>query len=130
MWKYWGRMKGGTPSCIIVTIPQAHLHLALYVRLEERDDIKTPALRAGIKNHTHKNIFTAFLHASKIKFTAKKHCSPFSSDSYTGRIALPLSTSFLQSRFIFKSITLRVSSARSRSKFKQLYKRARASFHT
>ena len=67
-----------TPSCIIVTIPQAHLHLALYVRLEERDDIKTPALRAGIKNHTHKNIFTAFLHASKIKFTAKKHCSPLS----------------------------------------------------
>ena len=38
-------MKGGTPSCIIVTIPQANLHLALYVRLEERDDIKTPAQR-------------------------------------------------------------------------------------
>ena len=43
MWKYWERMKGGTPSCIIVTIPQAHLHLALYVRLKERDDTKTPA---------------------------------------------------------------------------------------
>ena len=45
MWKYWVRMKGGTPSCIIVTIPKAHLILALYVRLEERDDINTPALR-------------------------------------------------------------------------------------
>ena len=121
---------GGTSSCIIATIPQAHLHLALYVRLEERDDIKTPALHAGIKNHTHKNIFSAFLHASKIKFTAKKHCSPLSSDSYTGRVALPLSTSFFQSRFIFKSITLRVSSVRSRSKCKQLYKRVRANLHT
>ena len=36
-------MKGGTPSCVSVTIPQAHLHLALMY--EERDDIKTPALR-------------------------------------------------------------------------------------
>ena len=32
-------MKGGTPSCVSVTIPQAHLHLALMY--EERDDIKT-----------------------------------------------------------------------------------------
>ena len=65
MWKYWGRTKGGTPSCIIVTISQAHLHLALYVRLEERDDIKTPALR--VLKQAYEEISDHLLHFSPIK---------------------------------------------------------------
>ena len=44
-------MKGGTPSCVSVTIPQAHLRLALMY--EERDDIKTPALRVLKQNQKH-----------------------------------------------------------------------------
>ena len=74
MWKYWGRMKGGTTSCIIATISQAHLHLALYVWLEERDDIKTPALRAGIKNHTHKNIFVPYRHPTNATMYRENFC--------------------------------------------------------
>ena len=68
MWKYWRRMKGGTPSCVSVTIPQAHLHLALTY---ERDDIKTPALRVLKQSKTtpvKTYIFTTFLRASKREF--------------------------------------------------------------
>ena len=49
-------MKGGTPSCVSVTIPQAHLHLALMY--EERDDIKTPALRVLKQNQKPHSVRT------------------------------------------------------------------------
>ena len=118
MWKYWRRMKGGTPSCVSVTIPQAHLHLALMH--EERDDIKTPALHVLKQSKT-----TPVRTYSPPSYVLAREnlwqtlLTVVLTDSYTGRAAVPLFTSSLRLRFVFKSITLRISSARTRSKFNQ-----------
>ena len=65
-------MKGGTPSCVSVTIPQAHLHLALMY--EERDDSKTPALRVLKQNK--KPGYSLFAYSHFAYFGPKSGVSP------------------------------------------------------
>ena len=109
-------------------MPQAHLHLALYVRGRWSSTTYT---KTEMKSHSSdfksfiystsenvtglqvtvyfSDVFTAFLRTSK----RKKHCSPL---SYTDGV--PWHISFLHSRFIFKSITLRTRTRSSALKVK------------
>ena len=133
MWKYWGRMKGRTPSCIIVTISQTHFHLALYVRLEERDDMKTPALHVLKQEskttliRTYSLPFYLLARENLRQRSTAHHCL----NRLLHRAAcVAVVHLILQSCFVFKSITLRVLSGAQGQTSSNYINCARPSMHT
>ena len=81
--------------------------------------IKTPALRVLKENQKPHSVrtYSPLSYVLARENLGQTLLTVVLTDSYTGRVAVPFA--FLQSRFVFKSIKLRVSSARTRSKFNQ-----------
>ena len=108
MWKYWRRMKGGTPSCVSVIIPPGSPPSSFDVRGERWHQnssttcTKTESKTTPVRTYSPPSYVLARENLWQTLLTVVL------TDSYTGRVAVPLFTSFLQSRFVFKSITLRI----------------------